>query len=126
MTTPETKPIQRFSLKQLLFATALIGTMLAFYVACPVYGVPFVSASLVLFVGWLFMRLSDQIDPRQIDERRPVAKRFGIAGAMLMWVGVMMMIFCFPACLVEMTRSGDRMKDYDLYLEEQGRLPPQK
>jgi L-asparagine transporter-like permease len=125
MNTPA-KPIQRFSLKQLLLVTALVGTMLAFYVACPVYGVAFVAASLVLLVGWLLMRLSDQIDSRQIDERRPAAKRFGIAGAMLIWVGVMMMIFCFPACLVEMTRKGDRFKDYDLYLEEQGRLPPQK
>ncbi len=123
MNALDAKPVQRFSLKQLMVATALIGLMLGFFVACPIYGIYFVAALLALLIGWLLMRLSDQIDSNEIGQRKPISQRLGITGAMLMWVGLMMMIFCLPACLVEMTRRGDRLKDYDLYLQEQGRVP---
>jgi hypothetical protein len=114
---------KRFSLQQMLWGTAVLGFLCYLAIACPIYGPYQIAATIGIFVGWWLMASSR---PPEIDDNNesqvPSDKR-GLIGAMLIWIGVVMSLFCLPACLVEATRSHDRFRDYDLYLEEQTKFP---
>lgn len=115
---------RRFSLMQLMGLVALVGAFCFLAMACPLYGPYQIAATIAVLVGWLLVRGTK---PPTIDDRSGAVtesgSKLGLLGAMLIWVGIVMSLYCLPACFVEATRPPDRLKDYDLYLDEQSKFP---
>lgn len=114
---------KRFTLQQMLWGTALLGFLCFLGVACPIYGPYQIAATLGIVGGWWLMASSRPPELEQGDESQTPTSVRGLIGAMLIWIGVVMSLFCLPACLVEATRTHDRFRDYDLYIEEQSKFP---